>query len=405
MTALEPGLKATRRPLARKVIVADDDAFQRAYISALVRQLGYEPIEAEDGLRAYELVGATDAQLLICDLDMPGLDGSQLACKLRDTVSDRYVHILMVTGRDQRGERETALESGVDDFMAKPLDMASLTARVRSVSRLLEHEQLLAERNAAISRAKERIEDDIRAAASAQRRLLPQPHVTMRDCAFHSTFAPSNILSGDMFAFYELTADLTAFYAIDVAGHGVHAALLSVALGHLLTAEHMRKHVVGLDGSLNPARLVQALNRRFFDPDGDEYFTMFCGVLDRSDNQLHYCQAGYPSPTLLDADGNCRAIGGGGFPVALVEEMEFANSRIDFGPGQSLVLVSDGAHEAENPAGEPFDEDRVIATIRDQAGRPAQIPENLAAALKIWCRGKALDDDLSVLVCERRNHK
>lgn len=389
----------------RKVIVADDDAVQRTYTSALLRKLGYDPLEAEDGLKALELVGATKSQLLICDLDMPGLDGHQLARKLREAGGDRYVHILMVTGRDQRRERETALESGVDDFMVKPLDIASLTARVRSVSRLLEHEQLLAERNATISRAKERIEDDIRAAASAQRRLLPQPHVALRDCTFHSTFAPSNILSGDMFAFFELTQDLTAFYAIDVAGHGVHAALLSVALGHLLTAEHIRQMVLQPDGALDPARLVHSLNQRFFDADGDEYFTMFCGVFDRSTDKLHYCQAGYPSPVLLAADGACKLVGAGGFPVALVEDMEFSNDCMDFSSGQSLVLVSDGAHEAENSTGEAFDETRVVAAICDQAENPAGIPDHLAGELRSWRRGKTLDDDLSVLVCERRTNR
>ncbi|WCR16247.1 PP2C family protein-serine/threonine phosphatase [Paracoccus seriniphilus] len=384
------------------VIVADDDAVQRTYTSAVLRKLGYEPLEAEDGLKALDLVRKIGSQLLICDLDMPGLDGHQLARQVRQENRDRYVHILMVTGRDQRREREKALESGVDDFMAKPLDTASLTARVRSVSRLLRHEQLLAERNEAISRAKEQIEDDIRAAATAQRRLLPVAHAEVADCAFHSAFVPSNILSGDMYSYYELAPGLTAFYAVDVAGHGVNAALLSVALGHLLTAEHFRQQVVDTDGNINPARLVHSLNARFFDQSSNDYFTMFCGVLDHQANVLHYCQAGYPSPVLAQRSGECHLIGEGGFPVALVAGMEFESHRIDFRPGQALVLVSDGAHEAENLEGEPFDDERVIATIRQRAADPSAIPDNLVQALTQWRQGATLDDDLSVLVCERR---
>lgn len=53
------------------VVVADDDAFQRSYASAILRKLGFIPIEAADGVEALALVRNTGAQLLICDLDMP----------------------------------------------------------------------------------------------------------------------------------------------------------------------------------------------------------------------------------------------------------------------------------------------------------------------------------------------
>ncbi len=385
------------------VVVADDDAFQRSYASAILRKLGFIPIEAADGVEALALVRNAGAQLLICDLDMPGLDGHEVVRQIRADRSEAYVHILMVTGSGQRGERDRALEAGVDDFMAKPLDAASLTARVRSVTRLLAHEKLLAERNRTIAEAKQRIEDDIRIAARAQKRLLPAPHAELGDTQFHSAFQPSNILSGDMFAYYDLGDGMIGFYAIDVAGHGVNASLLSVSLGHLLTSDYFRSQVATQPGSPDPAALVARLNERFFDADGQDYFTMFCGVICRATDRLHYCQAGYPPALLVSDDGAITPVGEGGFPVALIGQMDFQNASVAFPQGSSLVLLSDGAHEAEDAAGTAFDDSRIAEVVGASATTPANIPAKMLAALTEWRNGIPLDDDLSVLVCERRS--
>ncbi|MGI3165680.1 PP2C family protein-serine/threonine phosphatase [Pseudooceanicola sp. 200-1SW] len=384
-----------------KVVVADDDALQRAHASALLRSLGYDPYEADDGARALELVRELGARILLCDLDMPALDGHELARHVRADKTEHYVHIIMVTSQSQTSERLRALEAGVDDFMAKPLDRASLTARIRSADRLLRHEMLLAERNRVLAEAKEQIEADLRAAASAQRRMLPAPRAQLADCTFHSAFRPSNILSGDMFAYYQVAPGYTGFYSIDVAGHGVHASLLSVALGHLLTAEYFRRRAFDEAGKPDPAALVTALNERFFRQDSTEYFTMFCGILDQTSGSLHYCQAGAPSPMAVTRDGATRMIGDGGFPVALLDQASFENRCDCLMAGESLVVFSDGATEAESLTGEPFGEERFRDVLVAAAATPGDIPGHMVEALTRWRSGRALEDDLTILVCER----
>ncbi len=386
-----------------KVVVADDDALQRTYTSAVLRKLGYAPIEAPDGARALELIREGAAQILVCDLEMPGLNGHELARELRRDpgAHDGYVHILMLTGQDERHERERALEAGVDDFMAKPLDTASFKARMRSAGRLLRRDRELAARNRFLAEAKDRIEADLRAAADAQRRLLPPAHATVGGYAFHSAFMPSNILSGDMFGYFALGGGLVGLYAVDVAGHGVHASLMSVALGHLLTEDFFCGHVFDAEGRPDPAALVALLDRRFYRDDGTEYFTMFCGVLDEATGAFHYCQAGYPSPCIMTTEGACRSVGRGGFPVALLPAPTFETGQTTLRQGEFLVLCSDGATEAETPAGLAFGDDGLARVFKGTADDPAAIPQNLVAELTRWRAGRPLDDDLTVLVCER----
>ncbi len=382
-----------------RVIVADDDALQRKFTSAVLTKLGHEPLEVPDGLSALRAVRETDAAAIICDINMPGMDGLQVAREVRALNLPRYVHFIIVTGRDHLENRRAALEAGVDDFMAKPFDFATMTARLRAAERLAAHESVLSERNRTLQLAKERIESDLQAAARAQHRLLPPAIGRSGPCEVHSAFRPSSIVSGDMFNYFDLPGNRMGFYVIDVAGHGINAALLSVSLSHLITPEYFASLGIAPDGQPDPAALVAALNRRFLHDDGDEYFTMFCGVIDFDASRLCYCQAGYTTPMHLSAEGRLTQIGNGGFPVALWPRADFVNETASFARGDRLLLCSDGACEAENPAGEPFGQDRLEAVFRTAA--EAEVTPLLLSALEAWRAGAPLEDDLTILTLKR----
>ncbi|WP_410217411.1 PP2C family protein-serine/threonine phosphatase [Paracoccus sp. (in: a-proteobacteria)] len=385
-----------------QVVIADDDAMQRVFASSVVSRMGYQPLLAEDGLAALRLIEESGASILLCDLDMPGLNGHEVTRRIRQADLGRYIHIIMLTATDQAQELHRALEAGVDDFMTKPLNAAVLKIRIRAAVRLIEHEITLSERNRALEEAKQRIEHDLDIAAEAQRRLLPDLAGRIRGCRFASAFVPSAYVSGDMFGCLPLSRDLLGFYAIDVAGHGVHAALMSVAIGHLVTTEFFASLTLSGGGTPEPAALARELNLRFYRHDGTDYFTMFCGILDQRNARLHYCQAGYPSPILAARCGRTQMLGDGGYPVGLLTSAGFESQDIDMQPGQMLVLCSDGVSEAENANGEAFGDDRLQSLISRHAGSGATaVPAAVVADLAEWRRGRPLEDDLTVFALER----
>ncbi len=386
-----------------KVVIADDDDLQRAILSAALKRMEHTPIEAVDGLQAYDLLCEHNASILVCDLNMPGLDGNDLTKKVRETILDRYVHIIMVTGHDQEAVRQNALHLGVDDFMGKPIDTATLTARISITERLVQHENLIKEKNRVLEEAKAIIEQDLHAAAIAQKRLLPAPRIETPLCCFYSAFVPSSYVSGDMFATFELDGNRTGFYAMDVSGHGVSAALLSVAIGHLVTAEYFQRNTFADDGTPDPAQLAKTLNSRFFHDDSEDYFTLFCGVIDHDSQELHFCQAGYPSPMVVTKDGTLRDIGDGGYPVALLPDVEFTSERAPLLVEDTLVLFSDGATEAEDTQNNAFGRQQLSQIVLDAQARDLNLmPDAIIAALRAWRGQRTLDDDLTVLVCQRR---
>jgi phosphoserine phosphatase RsbU/P len=385
-----------------QIIVAEDNPIQREYLSHLIRNLGYDPIPAEDGLDALRLAQETDAQIIISDFEMPNLNGIELTREVRKLCLDHYVHIIMITGSDEDDVRKEALEAGADDFLNKTGSPTMLKARIRAATRLIQHAMELAHRTRILKESNDQIQADLRAAANAQRQLLPDIHEDMLGIRISSAFVPSSFVSGDMFGCFPLDETSLGFYAVDVSGHGVHASLLSVAIGYLITPEFFRTKALREDGSPDPAALVTDLNNRFSGADNDDYFSMFCGVLNTKTGQLEYCQAGSPSPFYVDRSGQTQAIGDGGFPVGMLSGATYHNDSLTIDHGGILVMCSDAAPEAENRRNEPFGATRLqeIVALCPSIGI-TNLPDKIIMALSAWRNGKTLEDDLTIVALER----
>lgn len=385
------------------IIVAEDSELQRLYLCSLINGLGFKAIEAEDGVQALKLAWKTGAQIVISDIEMPNMDGISLTREIRKLDLDYYIHVIMVTGADETDIRDEALAAGADDFITKGSSTAMLKARLHTATRLITHASELAERTRTLKETNERIEEDLRAAATAQRQLLPDLKEDILGFRIASAFVPSAIVSGDMFGCFALTDTKLGFYAVDVSGHGIHASLLSVAIGHLITPAYFRTQVITRGGIADPAALVTSLNDRFSPSDNDDYFTMFCGVIDVATGHLDYCQAGYPSPYYVDQSGRTEPVGDGGFPVGMIPTATYQNNTLQMDSGAALIICSDAACEAENPACELFGNDRVrkvAATV--PSADIEDIPNAMVDALNAWRAGKELEDDLTVIAIKRK---
>jgi len=119
-----------------KVLVVDDD---RAVREALTRALtlhGHEVVTGEHGLDALRSVGEDDPDVLVLDVNMPGLDGFGVTRRLRQDGDLRP--ILLLTARDAIGDRVEGLDAGADDYLVKPFALEELLARLRALTRRVE---------------------------------------------------------------------------------------------------------------------------------------------------------------------------------------------------------------------------------------------------------------------------
>jgi two-component system OmpR family response regulator len=116
-----------------RVLVVEDDVRMAAAIRRGLRFEGLVVDVAIDGEQALRMVGATDYDVIVLDVMLPGLDGFETCRRLR--AEGVWVPVLMLTARDAVEDRVRGLDGGADDYLTKPFSLAELTARLRALSR------------------------------------------------------------------------------------------------------------------------------------------------------------------------------------------------------------------------------------------------------------------------------
>jgi sigma-B regulation protein RsbU (phosphoserine phosphatase) len=429
-----------------RILLVDDDLPTRRLLDAMLRKMGYDTVHADDGVAAWEILQGGDINFVLSDWRMPRMDGVELCRTLRAAQLDHYVYVVMFTGRDQADDLVVAMEAGADDFLTKPVQAQELRVRIEAGRRVLSLEENLNARNRelqaaneALKSSQERIRRDLEAAAGIQQDLLPKAPLSSLSVDLAWDLTPAEELAGDIFSFYPLDDHTLGFYLVDVAGHGIPAAMLSVHLSKSLSAEPRPDSLVRLSGEetgeggrsgggflsgLNrrpasakgrvnkpyrePKEVAARLNSHFQDDDRNTlYFTMVYGVLDTRSGAGTLCQAGHPYPLVCRRDGSVQRLGSGGFPVGMLPEAQYEQVDFRLDPGDRILLYSDGITECFSPDREMFGERRLAECLTDcRSSSLRQTVEQIKYRLAQWhspgaaVAGAKWSDDASLLAIE-----
>jgi DNA-binding response OmpR family regulator len=133
--------------VARKILIADDDAPTRFLLRAAVGQWGYETVEAKDGVEAWDIMQNDNSpRLLILDWIMPRLTGVDLCQKIKNELK-KNVFIILLTQQSGTNNIAKGLDSGADEFLTKPFNMAELKSRLSIGARVIGNEQVASNDN------------------------------------------------------------------------------------------------------------------------------------------------------------------------------------------------------------------------------------------------------------------
>src|SRR5574341_1176980 len=124
-------------PVAKRLLIVDDEAPNRDLLEALVEGLGHEPELACDGVEALAKI-KLDVDLVLLDVMMPGMDGFDVARRIRQDPDYGDVPIIMVTALTSKEDRLRAVEVGANDFITKPVDKTELQVRMASLLKMKE---------------------------------------------------------------------------------------------------------------------------------------------------------------------------------------------------------------------------------------------------------------------------
>lgn len=373
-----------------KLLIIDDDRATQLFLKTALEGQGYEVIVAKDGVEGLSKAKDIQPALIICDWMMPRMDGLEVCRRVKADSDLSTVFFILLTSRAGVDDRVRGLDTGADDFLGKPIEITELQARVRAGLRLQQVNQDL-------QIQKRVLESEFAEAAAYVRSLLPPPFQSDR-VKIDSRFVPSRQLGGDCFDYYWLDPDYLAIYLLDVSGHGLGAALPSIAVLNMLRSQSM-------DGVnfYQPSHVLRALNEAFqMDHQNDKYFTIWYGVYNQVRRQLIYSSAGHPPAVLLSSSGQdgveVRQLKTSGLPIGMLPDVRFSNQRCDIADLSTLYVFSDGIYEIMQPDGNVWGLDAFIQLLIDDREAIERFGlDYVLNQIKNLCPKDALDDDLSLL--------
>ena len=140
-------------PRQATILIVDDEPKNRSLLEVLLKPEGYLTVTANSGEEALAIVAEKPPDLILLDVMMPGLDGHDVAAKLKGNPATRNLPIIMLSALGDRGSKLAGLNAGAEDFLTKPIDRVELWVRVRNLLRLKECNDVLAEHNQLLEQA------------------------------------------------------------------------------------------------------------------------------------------------------------------------------------------------------------------------------------------------------------
>lgn len=254
-------------------------------------------------------------------------------------------------------------------------------------------EDQLAENNKLLLEAQSRLEAELNDAGRYVMSILPTPRQADPKAGWR--LVPSTELGGDSFGYHDLDEDHFAIYLIDVCGHGVGAALLSVSIINVL-----RSCALPDTDFRSPADVLFTLNNAFpMERQNDMFFTIWYGVYKRTTKTLRYSSGGHPAAVFLPAkpgSGLAYSFVGNsdGMVIGAIEDMAFDQGEIRVEAGDRLLVLSDGTYEVDDETGR-------VLTLDALAQQALRAEGNVPSDILDWLRSRSgqaeLPDDYSMI--------
>lgn len=259
----------------RVLLVDDQPMIGEAVRRMLMPESDIDFSYCSDPAKAIEIAAEFHPTVILQDLVMPEIDGLTMLRFYRANPATRDIPTIVLSTKEEPKVKAEAFGLGANDYLVKLPDPIELTARIRHHSRGYIAQIERNEAYAALKRSEERLAAELSEAAKYVISLLPER--LSGEITTDWQFVPSVELGGDAFGYHWLDDNHLAIYLLDVCGHGVKAALLSISAINVL-----RNQTLAATDFLAPSEVLSGLNKVFqMDRHNDMYFTIWYGVYDR----------------------------------------------------------------------------------------------------------------------------
>lgn len=393
MTATDPTRPADSTRIKEHVItvlLVDDQAM----VGEAVRRMlaGEQDIVfhfCQDPAKAMSMAKEIEPTVILQDLVMPEIDGLTLVKFFRAADKTRDIPLIVLSTKEEPAIKAEAFALGANDYLVKLPDRIELIARIRYHSKgyinLLQRNEVMAN-----------LKQELNEAAQYVEKMLPEP-MDEKGVATDWRFITSTSLGGDAFGYHWADNEHLVLYLLDVCGHGVGAALLSVQAMNVLRSQTL----VGVDFR-NPAQVLGALNDTFeMEKHNNMYFTIWYGVYNRTDSTLRFASGGHPPALLLtgpsDAPAELQELITRNLIIGGMPGLEFQQDECVVSRPSRLYLFSDGVYEITQSDGSLWRFEDFAEFMRQPSASGESAMDRLHGHVCALNGSNSLDDDFSIL--------
>lgn len=402
---MSAAIAATMTTDVARILVVDDNEMNRDMLARRLLRLGHAVETAIHGRDALAMLEASAYDLVLLDIMMPEMNGYELLAHLRGDPVFQHLPVILISALDDHDSVIKGIELGADDHLPKPFNPHILRARVDASlakKRLRDREQLHA-------RALER---EIDIAREIQAGFLPAELPQPAGWQLAACFEPARQVGGDFYDGFVLDDGRIVVVIADVCDKGVGAALFMALFRSLLRAlaertlcmpdEGMGNDGMGGDPDARLRELVAAVNDYIARTHGDAnmFATMFVGVFDPASGSLAYVNGGHEAPVLVGAGGVRARLAPTGAAVGMLPGMAYTVAHATIAPGETLLLFTDGATDARDPAGALFGEESLLSLLTPGTNATEAVTR-IRDAVHAHAAGNPPFDDLTLMAVAR----
>lgn len=292
------------------------------------------------------------------------------------------------------------------DILFNPLDPSEVFSRIEA---LLANRRLNLQLEMAETRTKalqEELREALHSAAQIKRRLIPASWVRYKSLNYAWHFMPSKQVGGDLFNVAQLDEQTIMTYLVDVSGHGISSAMVSVAVHQGLSPhtgqipKRQTAHPPYYEITA-PAIIMKALEKEYPFERFDEFFTIVYLLLNAQNGRVRYCCAGHPPPILIRKNGQVERLSTGGTIIGLGDLFGFEEAEIQLNDGDRLYLYTDGITEHGASQGQGYGEQSLIENLSTPQPKGLEgVLDHTVGALLNFRAGLLPQDDVTLIGIE-----
>jgi len=394
-----------------RILIVDDQAANVSLLERMLAGAGYTSVASTmDPREVCGLHQRNRYDLILLDLQMPGMDGFQVMECLDEIESDGYLPVLVITA--QPGHKLRALQAGAKDFVSKPFDLPEVLMRVHNMLevRLLHeeaknHGKVLEQTVRELEASREIIriktleeqrhnEEELALAQETQRSLLPRCLPEFENFGIRAFNSPTRYVGGDFYDFLQLSSGEWVGVLADVSGKGMSAALLSSMVLGALGMEFRARP--------DPPEVLNRINLLLCEKSlGWQFVTLFLFLLS-PDGKGQFISAGHtPAYVFRAATGMIDRLNSHAFFLGMFDNASYSSRPLQLDRGDIMVVYSDGLTEAENRQGQEFGGERLRTIMKQGASGGDAIERALLVAIEEFTQGREQSDDITFVVVEK----